>query len=171
MTYFNFRIILITKGIPGSGKTSWALEQMRRNPRQFKRFNKDSIWRRLGLTCFQVTQGFLSWNYKSWLIWMCKKCEHEEYRQIIEELLCLPHFDFAKDYLSSCLNWIEHRRHITPKQVMAIDRIRSSVYAGIDENEKWLQVTFYFPYNNINWSYIYYLIFLIKNILKTWISI
>lgn len=39
------RTIIITKGIPSSGKTSWTLEEMRKNPMRYKRFNKDSLRR------------------------------------------------------------------------------------------------------------------------------
>ncbi len=33
--------ILMTKGIPASGKTTWTLNEMRKNPNKYKRVNKD----------------------------------------------------------------------------------------------------------------------------------
>lgn len=67
---------------------------------------------------------------------MCKRCEHEQYQRIIEELLRSPYYDFANYYLESCLDWVIHHRHITPKQVMAVDRIRSSIYSHLDDADE-----------------------------------
>jgi predicted kinase len=35
------RTIILTKGIPGSGKTTWAKEQLALYPRKYKRVNRD----------------------------------------------------------------------------------------------------------------------------------
>lgn len=37
------RTIIMTKGIPASGKSTWAKEEMRKNPKRFKRINKDLL--------------------------------------------------------------------------------------------------------------------------------
>jgi len=37
------RTIIMTVGIPGSGKSTWAKEEMRRNPHRYKRVNKDIL--------------------------------------------------------------------------------------------------------------------------------
>lgn len=37
------RTIILTKGIPASGKTTWALNEIKRNPGQYKRVNKDLL--------------------------------------------------------------------------------------------------------------------------------
>jgi len=39
----NMRTIFMTYGIPASGKTTWSLEQVRKNPEQYKRVNKDDL--------------------------------------------------------------------------------------------------------------------------------
>ena len=41
------RTIILTKGIQASGKSTWALEQLREHPGRFKRFNRDSMRRML----------------------------------------------------------------------------------------------------------------------------
>lgn len=35
--------VIILKGLPGSGKTTWAKEQVDKNPEKFKRINKDDL--------------------------------------------------------------------------------------------------------------------------------
>lgn len=35
--------IIMTKGLPGSGKSTWAREMLRKHPGQFKRINKDEL--------------------------------------------------------------------------------------------------------------------------------
>jgi predicted kinase len=37
------RTIIMTKGIPASGKSTWTKEEMRRSPKRFKRVNKDLL--------------------------------------------------------------------------------------------------------------------------------
>ena len=37
------RLIILTKGIPASGKTSWALDEMNKHRGVYKRFNKDEM--------------------------------------------------------------------------------------------------------------------------------
>jgi predicted kinase len=37
------KTIILTKGLPGSGKTTWALQQLEKHPGKYKRINKDSL--------------------------------------------------------------------------------------------------------------------------------
>lgn len=43
MNWMDCRTIILTKGIQASGKTTWALEQLKKFPGRFKRFNRDSM--------------------------------------------------------------------------------------------------------------------------------
>lgn len=53
----------------------------------------------------------------------------------MEELLASPYHDFAYTYVSECLEWVKHRNHITARQVMAIDKIRQSIYSHLTDED------------------------------------
>lgn len=43
MDTMEIRTIVVCKGIPGSGKSTWSIEQLRKYPGKYKRVNRDSI--------------------------------------------------------------------------------------------------------------------------------
>ena len=40
--------VIITKGLPGSGKSTWAKKLIDKNPNQYKRINKDDLTSGIG---------------------------------------------------------------------------------------------------------------------------
>lgn len=55
--------------------------------------------------------------------------EWEEFRDIINEMLLDPAFEYADETLSGILEWIVPHEHITNSQIMAVTNIRESANA------------------------------------------
>ena len=58
---------------------------------------------------------------------MCKRCDWETYIDDIDKMLIDPDYEFAEETLSGIRDWIEKNEHITDKQSISIDNIKSSI--------------------------------------------
>lgn len=58
--------------------------------------------------------------------------EWERYVQIILDMLLEPRFEFAEDTLTGIANWVEEKKHITPKQKQTVENIYSKARAPRD---------------------------------------
>ena len=62
------KIIFYLKGIPASGKSTWANEQMRKYPNRFKRINKDLLREMLNFSKFDVQKEKFLLNVRDYII-------------------------------------------------------------------------------------------------------
>lgn len=56
-----------------------------------------------------------------------KKGPYLEYRTKLEEMMCQDTYEFAMDTLIGIYDWIEEHQSISPKQMEAVDNIKSGV--------------------------------------------
>ncbi len=62
------KIIFYLKGIPTSGKSTWANEQMRKYPNRFKRINKDLLREMLNFSKFDIQKEKFLLNVRDYII-------------------------------------------------------------------------------------------------------
>jgi hypothetical protein len=58
---------------------------------------------------------------------MCEKCEWEETLEELNDLCADPDYEWANDTLSGIAEWVEKKKHVTEKQVDAIENIKAKV--------------------------------------------
>lgn len=58
---------------------------------------------------------------------MCDSCDWEDVLEELEDLCSDSDYDFANDTLESIAEWAREKKHITEKQVAAIDNIKRAV--------------------------------------------
>jgi hypothetical protein len=57
----------------------------------------------------------------------CDSCEHEEVLEELNDLCADPDYEFANDTLSGIAEWVEDKKHVTDRQLSAIENIKERV--------------------------------------------